>query len=159
MPLASTAELTAIGQAYLDAGMRAVVAPMIADLTLYEAIPGLFDALSPAYAGGSATQANRDSPALILDAMREALHGWPLDRDRVRLGVAPTIPLHCSDELIRGSAALAREYGAPLQSHVAESKTQAVSAMRALGLYDHPAYRSTRPDRAGSHARAWCLAR
>ena len=132
VPLASTAELTAIGQAYLDAGMRAVVAPMIADLTLYEAIPGLFDALSPDMQA-AVRRSERDSPALILDAMRDALHGWPLDPDRVRLGVAPTIPLHCSDELIRCSAALAREYGAPLQSHVAESKTQAVSAMQRWG--------------------------
>lgn len=132
VPLASTAELTAIGQAYLDAGMRAVVAPMIADLTLYEAIPGLFDALSPDMQA-AVRRSERDSPALILDAMRDALHGWSLNPDRVRLGVAPTIPLHCSDELIRGSAALAREYGAPLQSHVAESKTQAVSAMQRWG--------------------------
>jgi 5-methylthioadenosine/S-adenosylhomocysteine deaminase len=132
VPLASTAELTAIGQAYLDAGMRAVIAPMIADLTLYEAIPGLMDALTPAMQA-AVRRDDPDEPALILDAMRAALHGWPLDRDRVRLGVAPTIPLHCSDALITGSAALAREYGAPLQSHVAESKTQAVAAMRRWG--------------------------
>lgn len=132
VPLASTAELTAIGQAYLDAGMRAVIAPMIADMTLYEAIPGLMNALSPSMQA-AVQRSDPDSPALILDAMREALHGWPLDRDRVRLGVAPTIPLHCSDDLITGSAKLAREYGAPLQSHVAESKTQAVAAMQRWG--------------------------
>jgi 5-methylthioadenosine/S-adenosylhomocysteine deaminase len=35
--------LAACAQAYADAGMRAVVAPMVANLTLYEAIPGLID--------------------------------------------------------------------------------------------------------------------
>lgn len=132
VPLASTEDLAAIGQAYLDAGMRAVIAPMIADLTLYEAIPGLFDALAPSMQA-AVRRSDRDSPALILDAMDQALRGWSLDRDRVRLGVAPTIPLHCSDDLMTGAAALAREYGAPLQSHVAESKTQAVAAMRRWG--------------------------
>jgi guanine deaminase len=52
----------------------------------------------------------------------------------VKLGVAPTIPLHCSDEITVGSHRLAREYGAPLHSHVAESKTQAVSAFKRWGM-------------------------
>jgi Amidohydrolase family len=39
--------LAACAQAYADAGMRAVVAPMVASLTLYEAIPGLIDVLPP----------------------------------------------------------------------------------------------------------------
>src|SRR6267378_2077642 len=37
VPLASAEELTAVGQAYLDAGMRAVLAPMVADITFYKA--------------------------------------------------------------------------------------------------------------------------
>ncbi|MEM6713252.1 MAG: amidohydrolase family protein [Pseudomonadota bacterium] len=132
VPLASTDELIAIGQAYLDAGMRAVVAPMIADLSFYEAIPGLFDTLPPDLQR-AVRVTDRDSPELILSEMRRALQTWPHDKERVRLGVAPTIPLHCSDELIQGSAVLAREFAAPLHSHVAESKTQAVSALKRYG--------------------------
>lgn len=132
VPLASSEDLIAVGQAYRDAGMRAVVAPMIADLTFYEAIPGLFDALGPSLQA-SVRRAGPDDPATILGAMRAALLAWPHDRDVVRLGVAPTIPLHCSDALIVGSARLAREFGAPIQSHVAESKVQAVSGMTRYG--------------------------
>jgi guanine deaminase len=131
VPLASAEELTAVGQAYLDAGMRAVLAPMIADVSFYKAIPGLFDAL-PAnlQAAVSAPDGGAD---LVLAPMRAALHGWPLDRERVRLGIAPTIPLLCSDALIVGSAQLAKEYDTVLQSHVAESKVQAVSALKRWG--------------------------
>jgi guanine deaminase len=43
-PTPSTEGLQAIGQAYRDVGMRAVVAPMMADRTLYMALPGLLDA-------------------------------------------------------------------------------------------------------------------
>ena len=35
-------------RAYADAGMRAVLAPMVAEFSFYEAIPGLMDALPPA---------------------------------------------------------------------------------------------------------------
>jgi 5-methylthioadenosine/S-adenosylhomocysteine deaminase len=131
VPLASAEELTAVGQAYLDAGMRAVLAPMIADVTFYKAIPGLFDALpSHLQAAVSAPDGGADA---VLAPMRAALHGWPLDRERARLGIAPTIPLLCSDALITGSAQLAHEYGTVLQSHVAESKVQAVSALKRWG--------------------------
>ena len=132
VPFASTDELIAMGRAYQDAGMRAVLSPMIADLTFYEAIPGLFDALPPRLQAEVAVT-DRTSPDTILAAMKEAFDRWPLDTDRVKLGVAPTIPLHCTDALIVGSARLARDYGAPLHSHVAESKTQAVSAFKRWG--------------------------
>jgi guanine deaminase len=47
--------------------------------------------------------------------------------------VSPTTPLHCSDDFWRGAAALAREYGAGLHSHLAESKLQAVSGVERWG--------------------------
>ena len=37
--------LDAVAEAYHEVGMRAVVAPMVADRTVYEAVPGLYDAL------------------------------------------------------------------------------------------------------------------
>src|SRR5438128_7323586 len=45
---APTAEgLGAVGSAYAAVGMRAVVAPMVADRTFFEAIPGLMEFLPP----------------------------------------------------------------------------------------------------------------
>src|SRR6185437_12152846 len=44
-PLPSAEGLALAGQAYADIGMRAVVAPMVADRSFYQAIPGLMDAL------------------------------------------------------------------------------------------------------------------
>src|SRR5437763_5771890 len=40
--------LEAVGRAYAAVGMRAVVAPMVADRSFFEAIPGLLDALPAA---------------------------------------------------------------------------------------------------------------
>ena len=47
-------------------------------------------------------------------------------RDRVRLAVAPTIPLHCRDPFLVACRDLAEEHGLGLHSHVAESKIQAI---------------------------------
>src|SRR5436309_1519097 len=40
--------LEAVGRAYAEVGMRAVLAPMVADRTFFEAIPALMEALTPA---------------------------------------------------------------------------------------------------------------
>ena len=130
-PLATPEELFAIGRAYVDAGMRAVVAPMLQDVSFYKAIPGLYDAL-PAAQKAELDTSDGDT-GFILKSMERALREWPHDRSQVRLGIAPTIPLHCSDELTRGCARLAAEYATVLQSHVAESKVQAVAALQRWG--------------------------
>src|SRR5262249_9870401 len=45
IPLPTVEGVEAVTRAYADVGMRAVVAPMVADRTFYQAIPGLLDAL------------------------------------------------------------------------------------------------------------------
>ena len=131
-PLPSAEGLSLVGQAYADVGMRAVIAPMVADRSFYEAIPGLHDALpEPLKERVAALRlAPREE---TIAAIRGALRGWTFDRDRVRPAVAPTIPHHCSDAFILDCAGLAREFGVGLHSHVAESKVQAVTGVRLYG--------------------------
>ena len=132
LPAPSLEGLERVGRAYAEVGMRAVVAPMVADRTFYEAIPGLRDVLPPELQA----EVDRLRPVAwktSLDGMREALRGWTLDRDQIRLAVAPTIPHHCSDEFIRGCADLAKEFGVGLHSHVAESKVQAIVGLQRYG--------------------------
>jgi len=122
----------AVGRAYAEVGMRAVVAPMVADRTLYEAIPGLLEVLTPALRDDVA--ALRPAPwQTSIANLRATLRGWTHDRDHVRLAIAPTIPHHCSDEFIRACADLAKEHGVALHSHVAESKVQAVVGLQRYG--------------------------
>jgi len=132
-PLPTAEGLAQAATAYADVGMRAVVAPMVADRSFYEAIPGLLEALPPPLQERVAEL--RLPPAeATLSAIRSALRDWSFDRDRVRPAVAPTIPHHCSDAFITGCATLAREFEIGLHSHVAESKVQAVTGIR---LYGH----------------------
>ncbi len=131
-PLPTAEGLARAGQAYADVGMRAVLAPMVADRSFYEAIPGLLDAMPPALRGR--VDELRLPPAeATLQAMRAALAGWSFDREQICPAVAPTIPHHCSDGFIRGCADLARELDLGLHSHVAESKVQAVTGIRVYG--------------------------
>ena len=132
LPLPTPEGLAAVGRAYADVGLRAVVAPMLADRTFYEAIPGLLEVMTPAL--------RRDVDRLrlapwkqSLASLRKVLRGWTLDRQDVRLAVAPTIPHHCSDDFIRACAELAKEHGVGLHSHVAESKVQAVVGLQRYG--------------------------
>lgn len=132
MPAPTAEGLEAAGQAYVDVGMRAVIAPMVADKTLYEAIPGLMDALTPSLRKD--VERLRLAPyRTSLANIRKALRGWSLDGELVRLAVAPTIPLHCSEAFMKGCAKMAREFGVGLHSHVAESKIQAVSGLKTYG--------------------------
>ncbi len=131
-PVPSPEGIARVASAYAEVGMRAVIAPMVADRTFYEAIPGLADALPPALRERVAGL--RLAPGeTTLAAIRGALRDWSFDRDCIRPAVAPTIPQHCSDAFITGCAELAREFDVGLHSHVAESKVQAVTGMRVYG--------------------------
>ena len=131
-PLPTLAGLHALAGAYAQAGIRAVVAPMMADRTLYQAYPemlaGLPAALQPTLAALRAAD-----PDVCLAVVRQAARDWPFDNAQVRLGIAPTIPLHCSDGFLRGCAALSAEFGLPLQTHLAESRVQAVHGAKRYG--------------------------
>jgi guanine deaminase len=122
-----------VASAYAEVGMRAVIAPMVADRSFYEAIPGLTKALPLALQERVAALRLPPGEA-TLAAIRAILRDWSFDRERIRPAVAPTIPHHCSDAFILGCAALAREFDVGLHSHVAESKVQAVTGIRLYGL-------------------------
>ncbi|HKQ29170.1 MAG TPA: amidohydrolase [Burkholderiales bacterium] len=131
-PTPSVEGLEAAGRAYREVGMRAVLAPMVADISFFEAIPGLMEILPPALQKD--VERLRLAPyRSTLESIRKALHGWKFHRDEVRPAVAPTIPLHCSDEFMLGCANLAREFGAALHTHVSESKVQVIAGLKKYG--------------------------
>jgi guanine deaminase len=124
--------LEAAARAYADVGIRAVIAPMMADRTFWQAIPGLLEALPP----DARVEVERIRMAPFetsLATCRQALETWKADRDSVRLALAPTIPLHCTAGFLTGCRDLAREFGVGIHMHVAESKVQAVSALTRYG--------------------------
>lgn len=131
-PVPTEEGLAAIGQAYADIGMRAVLAPMVADISFFEAIPGLMESLPPTLQ--TAVEAYRLAPyAATIQPMRQALQGWKLGGKGVHLAVAPTIPHHCSREFLLACLKLSQDYGTGLHSHVAESKVQVIAGYKLYG--------------------------
>ncbi|WP_206931150.1 amidohydrolase family protein [Roseococcus thiosulfatophilus] len=131
-PLPSREGLDAVAEAYAEVGMRAVVAPMVADRTMYEAIPGLMEALPPGLQKD--VEALRLRPAEeTLAAMSGILKNWRWNAADIRAAVAPTIPHHCSDAFLCGCMKLAKDHGVGLHSHVGESKVQAITGIKRYG--------------------------
>jgi 5-methylthioadenosine/S-adenosylhomocysteine deaminase len=128
-PAPSPEGLAAVGRGYADVGMRAVVAPLMADRSFWQAIPGLIGSLPDALAA-EVDRVTAEPAEASIAACHRALKDWSIDRDRVRLALAPTIPHHCEDSFFRACRELADEFGVGIHSHVAESKVQAVIGMR-----------------------------
>ena len=133
VPLPTVDGLHAVAGAYARVGIRAVIAPMQADRTLYQAYPELLATLPEPLQGGAAALKAVSAEA-NLAAVDAAARDWPFDPARVRLGIAPTIPLHCSDDFMRGCARLSETWGLPMQTHLAESKAQAVFGQQRYGM-------------------------
>lgn len=132
LPRPTVDGLHAVASAYHEAGMRAVVAPMISDRTIYQALPGLLDAFPP---GLRAALSALTMPPWeeTLATVAEAVRRWPVGMDLVRPGIGPAIPLHCSDVFLTACAALACDHGLQVQTHLAETRTQQVAATTRYG--------------------------
>ncbi|MCP1673520.1 guanine deaminase [Natronocella acetinitrilica] len=131
-PLPTVEGVDAVARAYGDVGMRAVIAPMMADRTLYQALPGLMDALPEGLREEVAGLSMAPHEA-SLEASERILRDWSHDTSRIRPALAPTIPMHCSDAFLQGCDRLARDHGVSLQTHLAESKSQAIRGMERYG--------------------------
>lgn len=132
LPGPTVAGIHAVVTAYHAAGMRAVVAPMISDRTLFQALPGLLDAFDPAMRAALASVTLppwQDTLAIV----RAAIERWPVPETRVRPGIGPAIPLHCADDFLAACAALAAELDVPIQTHLAETRMQQVAAQSRYG--------------------------
>ena len=131
-PFPSIDGIAAIGNAYSEIGVRVVLAPMMSDTKLFDAIPGLFDAL-PKEHQQTVQKLRIATSDENINICKELLHQWPCDRLTVSPALGPTIPLHCSDGFIGACRDLAIEYDIGVHMHLAESKVQAVSGIKRYG--------------------------
>ncbi len=131
-PAPSIEGMEAVANAYAKVGLRAVIAPMVADLTFYQAVPGLIDAL-PDDARERAGKMRMGGADATVAALRRLAATWSHPRDRLRLGIAPTIPHHCTREFMIACRDIAREHDLAMQTHVSEAKYQGVSTFKMFG--------------------------
>ena len=109
----------AMASAYADCGIRCGLAPMIHDRDIFESMAfGDHDAPPPL---GEA-----DDPARLVEAMERYLIDYA-GRARFTPMVGPSAPQRCSDDLMVGLSGLAHTHGAPLHTHVLETRSQVVA--------------------------------
>ena len=133
LPHPSPVGIGAVARAYEDAGMRAVVAPMVADIAFHDLVAGLGDALEP----GLRKTVNAWTPEpwkVSVDACRDIVREWSHGEGMVRPGLAPTVPMHCTDAFLAACRELASEYSLPIHMHMAESKFQSILGHETYGM-------------------------
>lgn len=131
-PAPSPEGTAAIAEAYRVVGQRALLAPMMADRTLYEALPGLLEAIPPDVRS-SIDRVRRAGYEVNLRGMREVVRQWSDASGLVELGASPTVPLQCTDEFLLALRDMADELSLRMQTHLDESRVQAVSAQERFG--------------------------
>jgi 5-methylthioadenosine/S-adenosylhomocysteine deaminase len=114
-------------------GLRAVLAPALADIHFYRTVPGLFD-LMPKELRRTAESIQAAPAEGLLQMNENGIRKWNgSGSGRIHVGVAPTIPGQCTDALLAGCLRLVREYGVSFHTHLAETKIQAIHALRRWG--------------------------
>jgi guanine deaminase len=117
--------LTPIVQAYRDVGMRATVLLGVADLPYLASLDG--DARELV---GSSAEFSPPSVERVMEMARDAVARWHEPGGMIGIGLGPSAPQRCSLDLLTETMKLARERTLVWQTHVQETRTQAVSGPR-----------------------------
>jgi 5-methylthioadenosine/S-adenosylhomocysteine deaminase len=114
--------LEPVVQAYRDAGLRATILLGVADKPFAASLP-LDDPDSAAA---------REAPPMalepIMELARAAVERWHEPDGLIGIGLGPSAPQRCTPELLDATLALAREKRLAWQTHVLETKSQAVAS-------------------------------
>lgn len=133
LPVHDDEALDAVAQAYEDVGLRATIAPAMADIPFLHSVPGLHDRL-PADLQNPVTAQRAPSTAELLAITDRFISRWHgRSNGLISAGIAPTIPGQCTDEFLIGCRDLSREHGVSTHTHLAESKVQTDQAYRRWG--------------------------
>lgn len=121
-PAITLETLEPVVQAYRDAGLRATILLGVADLPFAQSLP--LDAATAAVA----READPPTFASIMQLARDAVERWHEPGGLIGIGFGPSAPQRCSPELLHASLAFASEHGLAWQTHVLETKTQALTS-------------------------------
>ena len=131
-PRPTAAGFAAVARAYADVGMRAVLAPMIADTTLFHAIPGLLAAL-PADLRASVERLGLGNGDETISTVEDILADRSKLPEGISAAIAPTIPHHCSEQFLRQCVDIADRHDLRIHMHIAESRLQVLTAHKLYG--------------------------
>lgn len=114
--------LEPVVRAYTDIGMRATILLGVVDKSFLASLPVEGDL------SAEKEEATPPSTQSILDLANEAADRWHEPGGQIGIGLGPSAPQRCTDELMDSTMALARERDLVWQTHVLETRTQAVTS-------------------------------
>ncbi|HEY4277368.1 MAG TPA: amidohydrolase family protein [Conexibacter sp.] len=114
--------LEPVVRAYRDIGMRATILLGVADKPFADSLP-LLDG-----DGAAAREAPVAGTAKIMELARAAVGRFHEPDGLINIGLGPSAPQRCSDELLDATLAFARDDGLVWQTHVLETKSQAFTS-------------------------------
>ncbi len=117
--------LEPVVQAYVDAGLRATILIGISDKPFLESLP-----LEPEETAGAPAEAPAPSRQRIMEVARAAVERWHDPNGLITIGLGPSAPQRCSDELLRETWELAVERDLVWHTHALETKAQAYTTQR-----------------------------
>lgn len=117
--------LGAAAEAYLEFGMRVVLAPMISDVPLHRTVGVAQDGWPPELWRELEAQPTSSADGLLAST-RSLLQEWHERAGRIRVFVGPSGPQRCTDRLLRGCAQLAKDFDTGVHTHLLETSNQAV---------------------------------
>lgn len=115
--------LEPVVQAYRDAGMRATILLGVTDKTFADSLP-----LTDEERAQWSDEVQPPSLERIKPLATEAVDRWHEPDGLIQIGMGPSAPQRCSDELMAWSLELCHSRGLAWQTHVQETKTQAMTA-------------------------------
>ena len=115
--------LEPVVEAYRDAGMRATILLGVTDKTFADSLP-----LTDAEREQWSDEVQPPSLERIKPLATAAVDRWHEPDGLIQIGMGPSAPQRCSDELMAWSLDLCRSRGLAWQTHVQETKTQAMTA-------------------------------
>ncbi|MGB8038000.1 MAG: amidohydrolase family protein [Pseudolabrys sp.] len=135
IPTITPEAVAAVLGAYRDVGLRAVVAPCVADIPYHRTIPGLVERLEPSLINALDGLFPARVGSDLLDVVEQSVADWKIGtgEDLVRLALAPVIPERCTDAFLVACRDLAKKLNLPIHTHLLETKIQAVERFRRDG--------------------------
>ncbi len=126
VPVATTASVDAIMQAYAEVGIRATVAIDQPTVVEYEKYPFLHGLLTPAQRAAMEA-APRQSGEELLELYEHLIACWHgAAQGRLAAAVSCSAPQRVTPDYLRGLSALAQQHDLPFNVHLLETKLQRV---------------------------------
>ena len=119
-------------RAYLDAGIRTVIAPQVSDRVFSDTLPGQ-EGASHDQLRALLPEDPPPSVETLVAACRDFTETWDGRKGRLHVMMGPSAPHRCSDDLLHGLRDIAEDFQLGIHTHLLETKVQTLTSRELYG--------------------------